>query len=79
MSHVTKPIGVTLHTKRLIQLFLATVGRPARTSEVRKAVVRYSPESAIPLYGCLGDLITSGLVKRVSTERDALLSLGEIK
>jgi hypothetical protein len=75
MSHVSKPIGVTLHTRRLILLFLATIGRPARTSELRAAVVRWSPESAAPLYGCLGDLQTAGHVKRITMERDALLTL----
>jgi hypothetical protein len=62
MSNVTKPIGITLHTQRLILMFLATVGRPARTSEVRTAVVRCAPESAAPIYGCLGDLVTAGAV-----------------
>jgi hypothetical protein len=50
-------------------------GRPARTSEIREAVVRCSPESEKPIYGCLGELITAGQVKRVSTERDALIAI----
>jgi hypothetical protein len=38
-------------------------------------VVKYSPESATPLYGCLGDdLQVAGLVKRITMERDALLT-----
>jgi hypothetical protein len=75
MSHVTKPIGITRHTSELILLYLATIGRPARTSEVRQAIVKHSPDSATPLYGCLGDLLTAGRVKRLATERDALLIL----
>ena len=61
--------------RRLILLHLATIGRPARTSEVRAAVVKYSPESAAPLYSALGELQTAGLVKRLTMERDALLAL----
>jgi hypothetical protein len=75
MSHVSKPIGVTAHTSRLIMLYLATIGRPARTSEVRAAIVKYSPESAAPIYGCLDDLQTAGHIKRLTTERDALFTL----
>jgi hypothetical protein len=44
-----------------------------RTSEIRAAVVRHSPASSIPLYGCLGDLITDGRLQRITTERDALI------
>jgi hypothetical protein len=73
MSKVTKPIGITRHTAEMILLYLAAIGRPARTSEVRKAVVAHSPDSAAPLYGALGDLLTAGRVKRISQERDALL------
>jgi hypothetical protein len=79
VSRVSKAIGITQLTHRLILLYLATVGRPARTSEVRAAVVKYSPESASPLYGCLGDLQAAGLVKRITMERDALLTIGELR
>ena len=75
MSKLNKPIGITSHTQRLILLYLATIGRPARTSEIREAVVRCSPESEKPIYGCLGELITAGQVKRVTTERDALIAI----
>jgi hypothetical protein len=75
MSKITKPLGITQHTCRMIMLYLATVGRPARTSEIRAAIVEQSPESATPIYGCLGELLTAGRVKRLTTERDALIAL----
>jgi hypothetical protein len=75
MSHVTKPIGLTRHTSELVLLFLSTIGRPARTSEVRRAIVAISPDSASPIYGALGDLVTAGRVKRLTHERDALLAI----
>jgi hypothetical protein len=75
MSHVAKSIGLTQHTRRLIMLYLDTIGRPARTSEIRAAIVRQSPESASPIYGCLGDLQTAGHVTRLTMERDALFQL----
>jgi hypothetical protein len=77
MSKVTKPIGITRHTSELVLLYLATIGRPARTSEVRQAVIKYSPDSASPIYGCIGDLHTAGRIKRITCERDALLELGK--
>jgi hypothetical protein len=67
MSHVSKPIGLTRHTHELILLYLATIGGPARTSEVRQAVTAICPEAASPIYGCLGDLLTAGRVKRLTT------------
>jgi hypothetical protein len=60
MSKITKPMGVTRDTSQMILLYLEAVKRPARTSEVRKAVVKYSPEAAAPIYGCLGDLMQRG-------------------
>jgi hypothetical protein len=39
MSKVTKPIGKMAHTRGLILMFLQTRGRPARTSEIRQAVL----------------------------------------
>ena len=38
-------------------------------------MVKYSPELATPLHGCLGDLRAAGLVKRITMERDALLTI----
>jgi hypothetical protein len=75
MSKVTKPIGMTQHTCQMIMLYLATIGRPARTSEIRKAVVEHSPASTTPIYGCLGDLQTAGEIRRLTHERDALFAL----
>jgi hypothetical protein len=72
MSKVTKPIGKMAHTRALI-LFLQTRGRPARTSEIRQAVLAQYPEAAI--YGCIGDMQTAGEIKRLSFERDALFAL----
>ena len=40
MSKVTKPIGKMQHTRGLVLLFLQTLGRPARTSEIRHAVLQ---------------------------------------
>jgi hypothetical protein len=79
MSKVTKPIGGLELTKRMIMLDLETVGRTARTSEIREAVTRVSPESAVPIYGCLGDLMVAGMVKKITFERDALMIRGEFK
>jgi hypothetical protein len=74
-DRVTKPIRITRHTSALILMFVSTVGSPVRTSELRKAVTNISPESATPIYGCLGDLMAAGLVGRLSVERDALLTI----
>jgi hypothetical protein len=58
----------------MILLYLEAVRRPARTSEVRKAVVKYSPEAAVPIYGCLRDLLTAGRIRKISQERDTLVA-----
>jgi hypothetical protein len=73
MSKVTKPIGKMAHTRGLILMFLQTRGRPARTSEIRQAVLAQYPEAAI--YGCIGELHAAGEIKRLSFERDALFAL----
>jgi hypothetical protein len=70
MSRVKYPISKMQHTAQLILLFLDTVGRPARTSEIRKAVCARYPEAQI--YSSLGELHCAGQVKRISNERDAL-------
>jgi hypothetical protein len=75
VSKILKPIGATQHTCQIILLFLETIGRPARTSEIRQAITRVSPESAVPVYGCLGELLTAGRLERLSTERDALIGV----
>lgn len=64
-------------TKQLILLFLDTVSRPARASEIRKAVTRRYPEA--PFGGSLGELNTDGIVRRITMERDALYTLGGVK
>jgi hypothetical protein len=74
MSKVTRPIGKMAHTRGLILMFLQTRGRPARTSEIRKAVLQFYP--AAPVYGALGDMQTAGQIKRLTFERDALFVLG---
>jgi hypothetical protein len=74
MSKVTKPIGKMAHTRGLILMFLQTRGRPARTSEIRQAVLQLYPEAAI--YGCIGELQAAGEIRRLSFERDALFVLG---
>jgi hypothetical protein len=73
MSKVTKPIGKMQHTRGLILMFLQTRGRPARTSEIRQAVLQFYPEAAV--YGCIGELQAAGEIKRLSFERDALFVL----
>jgi hypothetical protein len=73
MNKVTKPIGKMQHTRGLILLFLRTLGRPARTSEIRAAVLAQYPEAAI--YGCIGELQAAGEIRRLSFERDALFAL----
>ena len=54
-------------------LFLKTVGRPARTSEIRRAVLEQYPEAAI--YSCISDMQARGQIKRLTFERDALFAL----
>jgi hypothetical protein len=61
-------------TRQLILLFLKTVGRPARTSEIRKAVLEQYPEAAI--YSCISEMQANGQIKRLTFERDALFVLG---
>jgi hypothetical protein len=73
MSKVTKPIGKMAHTRGLILMFLQTRGRPARTSEIRQAVLQFYPGA--PIYGSLGELQAAGEIKRLSFERDALFAL----
>lgn len=70
-----RPFGITRHTSQMIMLYMETVRRPVRTSELRQAVTKASPETITPIYGCLGDLITAGKLRRVTRERDALLQL----
>ena len=52
MSKVTKPISKMAYTRGLILMFLQTRGRPARTSEIRQAVLQCYAEAAV--YGCIG-------------------------
>jgi hypothetical protein len=73
MSKVKNPIGKMELTKQLILLFLETVSRPARASEIRKAVCNRYPEA--PFGGSLGELNTNGVVQRITMERDALYSV----
>jgi hypothetical protein len=73
VSKVTKPIGKMTHTRGLILMFLQTRGRPARTREIRQAVLAQYPEAAI--YGRIGELQAAGEIRRLSFERDALYSL----
>jgi hypothetical protein len=67
------PLSKMQHTRGLILLFLDTVGRPARTSEIRKAVLRWFPEAAV--YGSMLELQCSGEIKRLTHERDALFAI----
>lgn len=73
MSKVTKPIGKMAYTRGLILMFLQTRGRPARTSEIRKAVLQCYAEAAV--YGCIGELQAAGEIRRLTCERDALFAL----
>jgi hypothetical protein len=74
MSKVTKPIGKMAYTRGLILMFLQTRGRPARTSEIRQAVLQVYGEA--PVYGAMGELQCAGEIRRLSFERDALFVLG---
>jgi len=71
---VKHPIGKLQHTRGLILLFLDTIGRPARTSEIGKAVRKFYPEAAI--YAGMVELQCTGHIKRLTHERDALFALG---
>jgi hypothetical protein len=72
-ARVRHPISKLQHTRGLILLFLDTIGRPARTSEIRKAVLRWCPEAAV--YGGMVELQCEGHIKRLSHERDALFAI----
>jgi hypothetical protein len=72
MSKVTKPIGRMEMTKRMILLYLDAVGK-ARCSVIREAVCRRYPEASF--HGSLSELNTSGAVRRVTMERDALYTV----
>lgn len=74
MSKVLKPIGKIELTKKMILMFLDAVGRPARASEIHKAVSRRYPEA--PFGGSLGELNIDGTVRRITMERDALYTVG---
>ena len=71
---MSQPINKMARTRHLILLFLKTVGRPVRTSEIRKFVVAQYPEAAV--YGSMGELQCAGEIKRLTCERDALFVLG---
>jgi hypothetical protein len=71
---VQHPIGKLQYTRGLILLFLDTVGRPARTSEIARAVLKQYPEAAV--YAAQTELLCSGHIKRLTHERDALFMLG---
>jgi hypothetical protein len=73
MKYRLAPIGKMAQTRRLILHFLTAIGRPARTSEIRAAVLAQYPEAAIN--GCIGELQAAGEIKRLSFERDALFAL----
>jgi hypothetical protein len=70
---VMRPIGKLAHTCGLILVFLDTIGRPARTSEIARAVVKWYPEAAV--YAGVVELHCAGRIKRVTHERDALYVL----
>jgi hypothetical protein len=67
---VIHPIGKLAHTRGLILVFLDTIGRPARTSEITKAVIRRYPEACMS--AGMTELHCSGHIRRVTHERDAL-------
>jgi len=73
MSKVRHPISKLQHTRGLILLFLDTIGRPARTSEIRKAVTKWCPEATV--YGGMLELQCAGHIKRLTHERDALCAI----
>jgi hypothetical protein len=75
VSKISKPIGLSRHTAELILMYLTTIDRPGARQRGAPGVVNICPESASPIYGCLGDLLTAGRVKRLTVERDALLTL----
>jgi hypothetical protein len=58
-------------------MFLQTLGRPARTSEIRHTVLQLYPQAAV--YGCIGELQAAGEIRRLSCERDALYGLGVVR
>jgi len=67
-------IGKLQHTRGLILVFLDTIGRPARTSEIVRAVLKFYPEAAV--YGSMTELQCTGRIKRMTHERDALFTIG---
>lgn len=74
IGKVKHPIGKLQHTRGLILVFLDTVGRPARTSEINKAVLCWYPEAAV--YAAMCELHCAGRIKKLTHERDALFAIG---
>jgi hypothetical protein len=60
-------------TRRLIVFYLAAIGKPARTSEIRQAILRAFPEATI--YGAMNELQCEGHIRKLSHERDALFAI----
>jgi hypothetical protein len=69
--------GKMARTRQLILLFLKTVGRPARTSEIRKAVLEQYPEAAI--YSCISDMQANGQTKRLTFETRCTVRTGRTR
>jgi hypothetical protein len=60
-------------TRRLIVFYLAAIGKPARTSEIRQAILRAFPEATI--YGAINELQCEGRITKLSHERDARFAI----
>ena len=69
---VTKVIGKMAHTKGLILVFLDTLGRPARTSEISAAVLRRYPDACV--YTAMNDM-QGREIERLTHERDGKFGL----
>ena len=72
---VIKVIGKMQHTRGLILVYLETLGKPARTSEISKIVLKHYPEAAV--YTAMNDMQADGDIKRLTFERDGLFALKE--
>jgi hypothetical protein len=72
-SKVRWPLSRLQLTRRLIVFYLAAIGKPARTSEIRRVILAAFPEATI--YGAINELQCAGRIRKLSHERDALFTL----
>jgi hypothetical protein len=69
---VIKIVGKMAHTKGMILVFLDTLGRPARTSEITAAIMKRYPEACVS--AAMNDM-QGREIERLTFERDGKFAL----